>query len=1027
MCGAWVGQEEVLTGASSENPKGFLERRDVRDLCDALLHAGGFDWWKVSDFDLAAIPDKDTIVRKYKFRATINELESHGTWAVKEPRLCLLFPLLRDVIPDPVCVIPYRNPVEVAESLRTRNGFGIMEGLALWETYTRSALQSSQGLRRFLVSYEKLVGNPHEEVARLFDNLEGYDVQGISLPNDYEIDDYVSVSLRRHRAEPCEVAELLRPSQRQLWDDLESGEALRKDYSGKKSGPTLQSLRDLELRVSNAMSQTEKANAGMKSSRLLLDELTMAKRENTSLESRLEERAREIDKKDRRISAAKRENASLESRLEERAREIDKKDRRISAMHKSTSWRLTRPMRVSARVLKAVRGMFTGQREHAKAEITLVFNELPRGAQRLMRVWVKRAMKNSAQGGLPLSSSAELRSAVSAAETAFSNGNFDQSKLLWSSVLERFSDQELIQDLARLNVSLSDRLSNLKEYKARVTHYKAQRESEGRPLFQGKKIVIYTAISAGYDTLKLPATIDDRFDYVVFTDSPMHDTGIWQVRPMSYLHEDNTRSARFVKTHPHMLLQDYDVAVWIDSNISILGDISELVEQFMKSGHSVGAVPHPIRNNVYEEVDACHERSKDVLERMRKQVSRYANEGFKHDDLIESNFMIFDLAADGVAQFLNVWWSEIDHGSKRDQISLNYALRKSGQEWHRITEWPQSIRNHPLFALVKHDGGEGPSMALIDAVNASPVDPYAGPTYAEVRDDRIAVQRARRIDVVVCVHNALDDVRHCLESIKRHRKSENQHLILIDDGSEEATARYLRDFSDQNPWCELHRNEAGSGYTKAANQGLRASTGEFVLLLNSDTVVTDGWAEKLADAVFSTPGSGVVGPMSSAASHQSIPEHRGGKGQTAMNDLPPGFTANDLNLHCERWTVENVLPRVPLVHGFCLGLRREVIESIGYFDEEKFPKGYGEENDYCFRATDAGFGLVIATHTYVYHVKSKSYTGSDRVELMKRGGINLREAHGVDRVESAVSTMQGNRLLQNVRENAKKLYFLGGV
>jgi O-antigen biosynthesis protein len=207
----------------------------------------------------------------------------------------------------------------------------------------------------------------------------------------------------------------------------------------------------------------------------------------------------------------------------------------------------------------------------------------------------------------------------------------------------------------------------------------------------------------------------------------------------------------------------------------------------------------------------------------------------------------------------------------------------------------------------------------------------------------------------------------------------------------------------------------------AANQGLEASTGELVILLNSDTTVTDGWAEKLADAVFSTPGAGIVGPMSNAASHQSIPENRGSNTQIAINELPYGVTAEDMNRYCEQWTVAGLLPRVPLIHGFCFGVTREVIERLGLFDHKKFPGGYGEENDYWFRAADAGFSLVVASHTYIWHAKSESYRDSERVTLMKAAAETFRSLHGRLRIERAVRTMQENPILAQLRQNARRL------
>jgi GT2 family glycosyltransferase len=428
-----------------------------------------------------------------------------------------------------------------------------------------------------------------------------------------------------------------------------------------------------------------------------------------------------------------------------------------------------------------------------------------------------------------------------------------------------------------------------------------------------------------------------------------------------------------------------------------------------------------LRKSIYEEFEACLRLNKDEPALVQEQVSRYRQAGFDCGDLIESNLMMFDLGNERLRSFLDLWWTEIDRYSKRDQLSVNYALGQSGLEWHRLTEHPDSIRNHPWFAFVWHDGGDSPANQLIRKLQSPVVDPYAGPRYADVRDGRIAAQRHRRIDIIVCVHNALEDVKACLESVRRARSSEHQRLIVVDDGSDEPTARYLREFTGDAAWAELCRNGQARGYTKAANQGLAASTGELVILLNSDTVVTDGWTEKLADAVFSTPGAGVVGPMSNAASHQSIPDHLSTKTQTAVNDLPPGLTAGDMNRFCEEWTTAGVLPRVPLVHGFCFGVTRDAIDRIGFFDELSFPKGYGEENDYCFRATDAGFSLVIATHTFVFHAKSRSYVGPERVALMRAGSEALKRLHGRARVDRAVMSMQANRFFVDLRQRARRL------
>jgi GT2 family glycosyltransferase len=125
-----------------------------------------------------------------------------------------------------------------------------------------------------------------------------------------------------------------------------------------------------------------------------------------------------------------------------------------------------------------------------------------------------------------------------------------------------------------------------------------------------------------------------------------------------------------------------------------------------------------------------------------------------------------------------------------------------------------------------------------------------------------------------------------------------------------------------------------------------------------------------------------------------------------------------MNRLCELWTPATLLPYVPLIHGFCFGIKREVIDTIGFLDEDNFPRGYGEENDYCFRASDAGFLLVVATHTFVFHAKSKSYPDSTRIALMREASDALDRLHGAHRKLRAVESMEGNPILKQFRRYA---------
>lgn len=537
---------------------------------------------------------------------------------------------------------------------------------------------------------------------------------------------------------------------------------------------------------------------------------------------------------------------------------------------------------------------------------------------------------------------------------------------------------------------------------------------------EGKRIAIYTAIIGDYDQVHVPEVLLPGVDYVIFADQSMTVPAGFSVRAPEYHAANPVRTARYVKLHPHHLLGDYDYAVWIDANILVLGDITDIIADHIASQSAVGAVPHPERRSVYQEAAACLHYAKDDADAIREQVRRYDRLDFDCDDLIESNFMMFDLRSPAIESFLASWWSEIDGHSRRDQLSFNFAMRTNRLGWRPLIEAPHSTRSHPKFVVLPHgDETQALSTAVLEEHGARPVAPSPPvDASAAARRARMLAAPHQSIDIVICVKDALEDVRRCLESVFGAKARAHHRIVLVDDGSAHDTRTYLEEVAAGRTNIVLERNGEALGYTRAANQGLARSSADCVILLNSDTIVTDWWAEKLAEALFGTPGAGLVGPLSNAASFQSIPSLERSGGQTAINPLPPGTTPEDMNLLCETWAEGRHFPRVPLVHGFCFGIARQLIDRIGYFDDLHFPKGYGEENDYCFRATDAGFDGVVATDTFVFHAKTRSYTPADRRKLVATGSATLRELFGAARIRRATASMASNPVLNHMRDCA---------
>jgi len=272
-----------------------------------------------------------------------------------------------------------------------------------------------------------------------------------------------------------------------------------------------------------------------------------------------------------------------------------------------------------------------------------------------------------------------------------------------------------------------------------------------------------------------------------------------------------------------------------------------------------------------------------------------------------------------------------------------------------------------------------------------------------------------RISIIICIHNALDDVRNCLKSVIIHTDLNDHELIIVDDGSHTLTQEYVAKFCTTHN-VQIIRNESAMGYTRAANQGLRAATGDALVLLNSDTIVSANWLHQLKEVAM-IPGTACVGPLSNAASWQSIPDAKGEDGKWKVNEVPGNLNVHEFNATLKLNT-RALNPKVSFVNGFCLMIHRSALEEVGYLDEECFPRGYGEEDDFVLRCLNKGFVNRIADHCYVYHAKSKSFTNKNRTILTHISSRALKDKHGKTHIQRTVTSHQHNEDLLRARVSA---------
>lgn len=249
--------------------------------------------------------------------------------------------------------------------------------------------------------------------------------------------------------------------------------------------------------------------------------------------------------------------------------------------------------------------------------------------------------------------------------------------------------------------------------------------------------------------------------------------------------------------------------------------------------------------------------------------------------------------------------------------------------------------------------GRGAARSLgAETVLPEPVQPVEAPQVTP----RVDLLRFREpVSVVIPIHGALEALRACIDSLVRNTTSEAS-LVLIDDGSaDERLDSYLTDLEERLPNTRVIRHAENRGFAATANEGFDL-TSHDVVLLNSDTEVPPRWLESLRRVAYSDPTIGTVTPLSNNAGAFSAPEPGAG------NDLPAGIDAIGRAVAQESG---RVVPETPTAHGFCMYVKRCVLDAVGGFDAESFPRGYGEENDFCMRASDAGWRHVIDDSTFV--------------------------------------------------------------
>ncbi|MDG2047023.1 MAG: glycosyltransferase family 2 protein [Halioglobus sp.] len=252
-------------------------------------------------------------------------------------------------------------------------------------------------------------------------------------------------------------------------------------------------------------------------------------------------------------------------------------------------------------------------------------------------------------------------------------------------------------------------------------------------------------------------------------------------------------------------------------------------------------------------------------------------------------------------------------------------------------------------------------------------------------NDNTSDIQPHRVVIIVPVYRNLVATRNCIESLMASDLPEHSAIIVIDDNSpEDAVSAYCEELTKRFG-IQLLVNDENLGFVRAVNKGFIEAGDADIILLNSDTVVANDWAQRLQACAYREDSIGTVTPFSNNGTICSYPVF------LTSNSLPKQWDTREMDRAFQSANTGSHY-EIPTAVGFCMYIKRFCLNATGDFDEESFGQGYGEECDFSLRASAKGWKHVIAADVFVYHEGAASFA-SESTERKRRADAIMSILH----------------------------------
>ena len=212
--------------------------------------------------------------------------------------------------------------------------------------------------------------------------------------------------------------------------------------------------------------------------------------------------------------------------------------------------------------------------------------------------------------------------------------------------------------------------------------------------------VVYACVVGDYDRLLAPEVPEAGLDYIVFSDNPhLSAPAPWQLRPIQRTERNVRMTSRWHKLHPHLLFPHHEASLYIDFNVVLRTPVGPLFDPMLAEA-PIALFRHPERDCPYAEAEvvARHRLDEEVI--VEAQMAYYRAKNFPAGEgLHNSGVLLRRHAYPRMAAFLEDWWRQLKVFSHRDQLSMDFMLRR-----HAIpcADFPGLLASSPWFALAPH-------------------------------------------------------------------------------------------------------------------------------------------------------------------------------------------------------------------------------------------------------------------------------------------------------------------------------------